>query len=363
MMMMIDLKLLLFGVIVALIFMFWLGWHGASSQPIFDFEQSSIWQTFPFGLIILSPALRVRFANRAASRLLAASGGLGASEHYGRLLQKIKRDSSLQQFQLTLSTDSLVDVWIGSIGNGRLIFLRDLSEQRQREMQLQLYWGKISHELRTPLTSILSHLEVSRSQNITPELQARSLEIVHQQTQRLTNLVQGTLELGRLKLSQPFDKSSVNLILIAEEAISALILLTEAQEINLDFICDTSIPAVWGNPDKLKQAFTNLLDNAMKYCQPGDSITVSLAIEGGLVRCEVRDTGGGIAEEHLAQLTEQFYRVRRDVPGSGLGLAIVDEIVRQHNGRLTITSSTKPPTGTAIIFTLPILLEEATDNE
>jgi two-component system phosphate regulon sensor histidine kinase PhoR len=159
---------------------------------------------------------------------------------------------------------------------------------------------------------------------------------------------------GNLK---PFDKTKVDIILIAEEAISALILPAEAQEINLDFYCDSPIPPVLGNADKLKQLFINLLDNAMKYCQPGDSVSVSLAVESDAVRCEVRDTGSGVAEEHLLQLTEQFFRVRRDVPGSGLGLAIVDEIVRQHNGRLTIQSRTEPPTGTAVTFTLPYLPE------
>jgi two-component system phosphate regulon sensor histidine kinase PhoR len=357
----VDLKLALFWVIIILIIMVWLVWRGASSQPVFDLRQSSIWQTFPFGLIVLSPTLTVRFANRAAYRLLQVSEELTESEGYGRLLQKIKHDSSLQHFPLTLAQDAVVDIWIGPIGNARLIFLRDLTEQRQRDIELQLYWGKISHELRTPLTSMLSHLELSRSPNISPELQAHSLEIVHQQTQRLTKLIQSTLELGRLKTSHPFDKAKVDIILIAEEAISTLILLAEAQSINLDFFCDTPIPPVLGHADKLKQVFINLIDNAMKYCQPGDSVSVSLAVEGDGVRCEVRDTGSGVAEEHLPQLTQQFYRVRRDVPGSGLGLAIVDEIVRQHNGRLTIQSRTNPPTGTAVTFTIPSLSEPMSD--
>lgn len=359
--MIVDLKFALFWAIIILIVTFWLVWRRANSQPIFDFRQSSIWQTFPFGIIILSPTFAVRFANRSAYRLLEVTGELVESEHYGRLLQKIKRDSSLQHFPLTLAQDATVDIWIGPIGNARLIFLRDLTEQRQRDIELQLYWGKISHELRTPLTSMLSHLELSRSPNISSELQAHSLEIVHQQTQRLTRLIHSTLELGRLKISQPFDKTKVDIILIAEEAISALILLAEAHGINLDFFCDTPIPPVLGHPDKLKQAFVNLLDNALKYCQPGDSVSVSLSVEGDGVRCEVRDTGSGVAEEHLSQLTQQFFRVRRDVPGSGLGLAIVDEIVRQHNGRLTIHSSTEPPTGTAVTFTLPSLPEPMSD--
>jgi signal transduction histidine kinase len=116
-----------------------------------------------------------------------------------------------------------------------------------------------------------------------------------------------------------------------------------------------------GNPDKLKQLFINLLDNALKYCQPGDSITVSLTAVHETVQCQVADTGAGIPAEHLPRLTEQFYRGRRDVPGSGLGLAIVAEIVRQHNGRLSITSHTEgAEKGTAVVFTLPILPRSTT---
>lgn len=355
--MIIDLKLALFALIVALIIAFWLGWRLAKSQSLLDFGESSIWKALPLGVIILSPRFKVQLANQAAYRLLAAPNTLPESEHYGRLLQKIRRDSNIQHFSLPLSPEASVEVWVGALGSARLIFLRDLSEQQQRELERQLYWGKMSHELRTPLTSILSHLEVSRSQNISPDLQAHSLDIVHEQTQRLNKLIHSTLELGRLKMSQPFDKTTVDIVVIAEEAIAALILLAEAQGIDLDFVCDTAVPPVFGNPDKLKQVFLNLLDNALKYGQPGDTVTVSLAVAKDAVRCEVRDTGGGVAEAHLAQLTEQFYRARRDVPGSGLGLAIVAEIVRQHNGRLTITSRTAPPTGTAVVFTLPYLAE------
>ena len=151
-------------------------------------------------------------------------------------------------------------------------------------------------------------------------------------------------------------KISVDIILVAEEAVAELILLAEMGSIGLNFHFDPPIPPVLGNPDKLKQLFINLLDNAIKYCQSGDSITVSLTAIADTVQCQIADTGAGIPAEHLPRLTQQFYRARRDVPGSGLGLAIVDEIVRQHNGRLQITSHTEgEERGTAVIFTLPIL--------
>lgn len=354
---MISFKLVLYFGLLLLIVLLWLGWRSAAGVMLFDGKQTAVWQTFPFGILLLSARRRVRFANQAARRLLGADRDLEASVHYGRLTQKLATQQ-MMQFPLTFPNDVTLNVWAGPIGSSTLVVLRDMSEERQRELERQLYWGKVSHELRTPLTSILSHLEVSRSPNVSPEIQTHSLDIVQQQTQRLTKLIHGTLELGRLKMSQPFDKVKVDMVLVAEEAVAALILLAEEQKIGLDFVAAPYTPPVLGNPDKLKQVFINLIDNGMKFCEAGDSVTVSIDVNDEGVRCCVQDTGSGIPAEHLPKLTEQFFRVRRDVAGSGLGLAIVDEIVRQHNGRLHITSSTEPPKrGTAVSFTLPALAE------
>ncbi|MCD4738407.1 MAG: HAMP domain-containing histidine kinase [Anaerolineae bacterium] len=359
-MLIVDFKLTLFSFLLLLGGLLALVWIVARRRPWFDDDQVAVWQSFPLGIILLSPSNRLRFANRSAYRLLHAEPDVTATTSYAQLLQKIEADMSVQHFPLSLSPRLILDVWVGPLGASRLILLRDVSEQRRREKDSQLYWSSVSHELRTPLTSILSHLEVSRSENVPVEVQAHSLEIAHQQTQRLSNLIHGTLALERLKALAHLDKISVDIILVAEEAIAELILLAEAKSIGLDFHYHPPIPPVLGNPDKLKQLFINLLDNAIKYCQPGDSVTVSLTTLEDSVQCRVADTGAGIPAEHLPHLTQQFYRVRRDVPGSGLGLAIVAEIVRQHDGRLQIESYTEgDDKGTVIIFTLPILLTTA----
>jgi len=355
-MLVVNLKLALFLFLLLLFSLFWLAWIIARRRALLDDKQYTVWQSFPLGIVLLSSSNDLRFANRNAYRLLRVKEEITTTAVYAQLLQKIKRDTVVQQFPLSPSPESTLDVWIGHFGTFNLILLRDVSEQQQREMEMHLYWSSVSHELRTPLTSILSHLEVSRSENVPEEVQKHSLKIVHQQTHRLNNLISGTLDLGRLKAVAQIPKLSIDIILVAEEAIAELILLAEAKGISLNFHFDPPIPPVLGNPDKLKQLFINLLDNAIKYCQSGDSVTVSLTAVANTVQCQIADTGAGISAEHLPRLTQQFYRARRDVPGSGLGLAIVDEIVRQHDGRLFIESNTEgDQTGTTITFTLPTI--------
>lgn len=352
----VDLKLALFLFLLLLFGLLWLAWIIARRRASFDGEQYTVWQSFPLGVVLLSSSGNLRFANRNAYRLLQVEQEMATTAVYAQLLQKTKQDTVVQQFPFSPSAESTLDVWIGRFGTFNLIVLRDISEQRQREMEMHLYWSSVSHELRTPLTSILSHLEVSRSENVPEDVQKHSLEIVHQQTHRLNNMISGTLDLGRLKAVTHLPKFSVDIILVAEEAIAELILLAEAEGIGLNFHFDPPIPPVLGNPDKLKQLFLNLLDNAIKYCQSGDSVTVSLTADANHVQCQITDTGVGIPAEHLPHLTQQFYRVQRDVPGSGLGLAIVDEIVKQHDGNLFMESSTTgEQTGTTITFTLPVL--------
>ncbi|HFC11515.1 MAG TPA: HAMP domain-containing histidine kinase, partial [Anaerolineae bacterium] len=150
------------------------------------------------------------------------------------------------------------------------------------------------------------------------------------------------------------DKTIVDLILVAEEAIAEMILLAERQDNHLTLVCGDVGLNVYANRDKLKQVLLNLLDNSLTYCLAGDAITVTVAEENDTILCTVADTGNGIPQQHLARITEQFYRADRQHPGSGLGLAIVKEIVKQHDGHLTITSSTEGAyKGTCVTISLP----------
>ncbi len=349
-----PLKPTIFTLLVLVMLLGWLIWRAARPGPLFDKKFRTIWNSSPYGVVLLSSVNRLLFANRQA-RMLLNLGNEEAKNSVGiqHLYEQIERRSVAQRFTLSVESQTL-DVWKGRFGSHQLLIFRDVSVQRQQENEVQALWTTIAHELRTPMTSMLSHLELVRRETTSAEIKAESLDIVQQQAHRLTHLVQNSLELGRLRATTLHDKRLVDMVLVAEEAIAEMILLAERQDNQIAFVSDEIALYVFGDQDKLKQMIINLLDNALKYCLAGDHITVTLQESAESIHCTVADTGNGIAAHHLDRITEQFYRADRQQPGSGLGLAIVQEIVHQHNGILDIDSDTVGEhKGTRVTISLP----------
>ena len=112
-----------------------------------------------------------------------------------------------------------------------------------------------------------------------------------------------------------------------------------------------------------KQVFINVIDNALKYNQPGGQILIEQHIEDGCVQISISDTGVGIAERDLDRVKEKFYKANKQVRGSGIGLAVADEIIKQHNGLILIDST--EGVGTTVTIVLPIFEKtpEGENNE
>lgn len=221
--------------------------------------------------------------------------------------------------------------------------------------RINLFLGAFSHEVRTPLTTMMVHLELAQLDGVTPEIQATSLALVHKEVIRLNRIIQDLALYNRYQLVTNNDHCAIDLLLIVEAAIGQVILRAEAKNMVMEFDHDHDIPKVMGNADRLEQLFINLLDNAVKYCRPSDFILVRINQRGKAIHCIVQDTGPGIAKEHLSHITEPFYRICKEIDSSGLGLAIANEIARNHQTELNITSSANNiDSGTTICFTLPM---------
>jgi len=217
------------------------------------------------------------------------------------------------------------------------------------------FLATLSHELRTPLTAILAHVELLRGAAGLDAAQRSSVAFIHRETERIARLVGDLLELGRLNSAGELPLRPIDPLLAAEEAIAAVILAAEERRVEVELEAASPQPRVLADPDRIRQVFLNLLDNAVKYARPGDRVIVRLEPAPGRVRCVVRDSGPGIPAEHLAHVRERLYRGRRDVEGSGLGLALVDEILRLHNTELRLESRTDgPERGTLARFELAI---------
>jgi two-component system phosphate regulon sensor histidine kinase PhoR len=238
------------------------------------------------------------------------------------------------------------------------VFL-DQSEYQRLASRQQTFIGQLAHELRTPLTALIAHLDVARNPATSDAIRSMSLDTLQREIHRLARLVRDLLELYRLESAPDLPLCPTNLLLVAEDAIAQIFPQAEQRGVGLTLDVSTPIPLVLAHADRLKQVFLNLLDNAVKYCRPGDRITVRLGVGPEGVHCTIADSGPGISNAELPSVRLPLYRGRTDVEGTGIGLALVHEILRRHQTTLDIESVTGPaPSGTVCSWTLRAAGEE-----
>ena len=152
------------------------------------------------------------------------------------------------------------------------------------------------------------------------------------------------------------EMETFDLCRIVRESAEMYIELAKKQDVELEYIPPSDTILCQGDINRLKQVFINVIDNALKYNQPGGKILVKTQNEEGCVQVVVSDTGVGIATQDLDRVKEKFFKANKTVRGSGIGLAVADEIIKQHNGLLLVDST--EGIGTTVTIVLPILEEE-----
>jgi signal transduction histidine kinase len=227
-------------------------------------------------------------------------------------------------------------------------FNRMASRLQANVNQLRAFVANASHELRTPLTVVKLRTEALREGALEdPEVAERFLGEIETEVDRLVRMVNDLLDLSRMEAGlDPGLRARVNLSGIAREAHETFNIRASRAQVNLNLDIEPGLPAVTGNEDQLRRVFYNLLENAIKYT-PADGQVEMLLRSGpnpNTVRILVRDSGPGIAPEHLPHVFERFYRADTTQPrpgvtrGSGLGLAIAKSIVESHGGEMGVSS-------------------------
>ena len=211
--------------------------------------------------------------------------------------------------------------------------------------------SSVSHELRTPLTAIKGWAETLRV-GADPVTAEKGMTVIIRESERLSGLVEELLDFSRLQ-SGRMRLSAARLDILAEldEAVYLFTDRARTEHKDLTYEENTSLSPVYGDRDRLRQVFVNIIDNALKYTESGGSITVSSREEEGFVQVIVSDTGCGIPPEHLPNVKKKFYKANQLVRGSGIGLAVADEIAAMHGGSLRIESQVG--VGTVITVSLP----------
>ncbi len=235
--------------------------------------------------------------------------------------------------------------------------LRALAEERQNMM------SDISHDLRTPITSIRGFVEALQDGVIKdPEEQHRTLEIIHDESERLSRLVEDLFYLARLEAGDiPVEMAPLDFADVVRSSMNTVRPQSLEKNIDLRFSADDAASSgkamVHGSADRLTRAVLNLLDNAIKYSPEGGKVEVTLTmVAPGCVILTVSDQGPGIPEDALPHIFERFYRAdksrARMKSSAGLGLSIAKFIVDQHGGSLSVQSETGQ--GTTMRMELPL---------
>ncbi len=236
--------------------------------------------------------------------------------------------------------------------HGVLVSFEDITHVEAIGQMRRDFVANVSHELRTPLTALMGFIETLQGPaSKDPAAQERFLSIMMNEAGRMNRLVSDLLSLSQVESEERIRPSqSTDLTELIGSTLRRIAPVAEKSRVTLQDELPSTPVLVPGDEDQLRQVFTNLIENAIKYGGTDQTVTVRLtqmqrdpALRGPGVRVEVRDTGPGIDPVHLPRLTERFYRVdshrSREMGGTGLGLAIVKHIVNRHRGRLKIESA------------------------
>jgi two-component system phosphate regulon sensor histidine kinase PhoR len=246
---------------------------------------------------------------------------------------------------------------------GVVIVFHDITRIKQLENVRKEFVANVSHELRTPLSIIKGYVETLLDEQPPDDATSKQfLQTIEKHSRRLESLIGDLLSISELESHQAkLNLASVSLRAETESVLEEL--KQRARDRNLTVVSEVpeGFPAVRADAQRLHQVLFNLLDNAIKYTQPGGRVIVSAREKEGEIEVCVADNGPGIAPEHLSRIFERFYRVdkarSREMGGTGLGLSIVKHIVQAHGGRVWVESSPRsergePGKGSSFYFTL-----------
>lgn len=327
-------------------------------------------QASPSGVVLLDEQGRIEWCNQTATQHFGFDAKRDVMQYIANLIREpafkaylasgnFSHDVVIPGNFSTPARPVKLSVHMHSYGQGRKLLLsRDITDIELAEAMRRDFVANVSHEIRTPLTVLSGFIETLQTLPLKAAERTRYLALMAQQSQRMQTLVNDLLTLSRLE-GGPFPRANdwvttSALLAQCEQEARALSLMTAPRGHQLEFepgpACEIA-----GIQTELYSAMSNLVTNAVRYTPEGGLIRVSWALlADGRGEFQVRDTGPGIAPEHLPRLTERFYRVdrsrSRETGGTGLGLAIVKHVAQRHGAELRIESQLGRGSCFSIIF-------------
>ncbi|MCI5904098.1 MAG: HAMP domain-containing histidine kinase [Oscillospiraceae bacterium] len=214
--------------------------------------------------------------------------------------------------------------------------------------------SSVSHELRTPLTAIKGWAETIASMPDDSQTVSKGMRVIGAETERLSQMVEELLDFSRMQNGR-FTLNKATMDVLAELGDAVLIYAERARRdgITVQYDEPDMLPFIFGDRNRIRQVFINIIDNAIKYSDKGGLVSVqALMPDADHIEIDISDTGCGISPQDLPKIKTKFYKANYTRRGSGIGLAVADEIIAMHGGKLDILS--KQGVGTTVKIILPV---------
>jgi PAS domain S-box-containing protein len=239
---------------------------------------------------------------------------------------------------------------------GRVAVMRDITHLKELDEMKSEFVATVSHDLRAPLTFMRGYATMLPTVGELNEKQREYAEKILRGVGQMSKLVDDLLNLGRIEAGVGLERHPCHLGAILVEAVDGMRARASAKGLTLRLEPTAGVAIVAGDAALLRQAITNLVDNAIKYTPGNGVVTVGLSVSDGRAVIHVTDTGIGVAPSDQVRLFEKFYRIKRrdtpDVPGTGLGLSIVKSIIERHDGKVWVDSELNK--GSTFHISLPL---------
>lgn len=332
-------------------------------EQFIDFRQSL--GSLSVGLIVTDHQWRLLWWNEMGGQLLE----LENDGDRGRQLFTLVRSPALQDHieeenfgkPLVLNhfnnTKKSIEFVIGSMPNSNnVIMVRDITHFERLDDMRTDFIANVSHELKTPLTVINGYIETVLENRLVEGMAEEVLQKAHAQAMEMDNIVQDLLTLSQLETSTSPEFLNFDLKDLVKRVCDQMQLLQKnlaKTNTKIEFD-ETGEWSMSGSFKEIYSLFVNIIGNAIRYCDDGSTIQISIIDTDSRRIIEIRDNGPGIEQAHIPRLTERFYRVDRShsssTGGTGLGLSIAKHIVNRHNGELKIESSFGQGTRVRCVF-------------
>ena len=326
------------------------------------------------GIILTDRDLNIELINPAAEELfdLKSNNVIGkpfnlAIRYYAlnENLKAVSQDGEARVIEVNLyyPRATVLDTYILPVYGtdqsiiGSLILFHETTELRSLEKMRSDFVANVSHELRTPLTTVRGYTETILHEELTREQLVDFLQIIDKETKRLSSLLDDLLDLAQIENEKGLvKKEPVDMSGLIREAVERVEDARTVQDVTVNLDLPGQSIYVSGNPEWLRQALVNILENSIKHGYEKGQIGISLSTAGGQAEIIITDNGPGIPEEDLPHVFERFYRVdkarSRKSGSTGLGLSIVKHILEAHDACYTLQS--KVGEGATFTITLPV---------